>query len=123
MSVFFHSSLFYFVIIQSVIILCEYHIAKIMNDHGEIPILYHTAIYNFYMIITYLIIIVSVFISCFKYSWWLLILFPLLNFICSTIITSLIYTLFLKNLRIDICRFTLLCLTTIFNVLIIITWF
>lgn len=121
---FFSNIFFYILIIQSVTALTEKYLAKVTFDNNYItPYFYYTIYYDLYNILNIITILISIVICCIKYSWWLIIVYPLVDFIISTTIVSWIYTLFLRNYKIDICRAIFLFCTVIMDIIIIIMWF
>ena len=125
MSEFFHSTWFMALLTQSVAFLCDEYSASLMNKRGlgATPLFYESCVYRLYRILTIAITIVSVIICSFHFSWWLLIVFPLVDIVSSTLITSIIVIPILKILGCDISRFIAMILTLVFDIILILMWF
>ena len=125
MSEFFHSTLFILMLSQSVAYLCDEYIGtrQLQRGVGAVPLFYTTGFYGLYRILSIGIIIVSMIISCIRYSWWLLIALPIVDFIASSILAAMINVTILKLLGETITRFMAVIITLILDVILILMWF
>lgn len=127
MKEFFSSPFWYVLLAQIVSISVEKYVATVIHKQGYLVSFDTDTIeYSLYIVISGIISIVSLFICSILFSWWILLVFPLLTFlIIAPIVSSFLYILLVRiiGLGLDITRFLFIFITIILNIALVVLWF
>lgn len=123
MSEFFHSTLFTLLLAQSGAFVCDRYIASLMDRQGIFPPFYDTMIYDIHEIVTALVFIITTILCCIKYSWWLIILLPIINLIASSVLAALFSVWGHRILGWFYTRFLAVIATMLLNIaIVLVSW-
>lgn len=122
---FFHTTLFLVLLSQSTTYLSDEYIGHVMDSSevGDTPLFYYTPAYNLYRIISFAITIITFIICCFRFSWWLVIILPIVDFIASSFLAFIINITILKLFGEDLTRILAVIATIILDIILICMWF
>ena len=126
MSEFCNSILFTLLLAQSTAFVFDKYIESSANKQGlSTPLIYETLFYDLHVIVTALIMIITTIICSVRFSWWLIIIFPLINLFASSILAALanISILHIMRLRWDLTRFISVIVTALSNIILVYMWF
>ncbi len=121
MNEFFHSTLFLVLLAQSTAYLSDEFMGSLMEKrgHGATPFFYYSSFYRIVRFISIAITIITFIICCYRYSWWLIIVLPLVDLIASSSLAAIINLTILKIFGGAFTRFLAVIATIILDIVLI----